>query len=281
MALNSSGPISLGGSTSGQSIALELGLSATGQISLNTPAVRTLANVSSGAIVMPTDFYGKANTYNLLIYVNGGGGGTPKSADYPCSGGGGGGYAFYNNYSVAPGGAGLTVTVGGIGALSNDHCAARAGTGGTSSVNGGPSMTANGGQGGGGGAGCSPGGNGKTGGTGGTGSGGTTNTTGEQGMTAPTNRPGPGAYGGSSPGPYGGARTTTPGEAQDGVAGNNYGGGAAGPGVSSGGMNNGANGAQGVVVIKYLGSQKGTGGTVTNDGTYTIHTFTNSGTYSP
>lgn len=61
MALNGSGPISLGGSTSGQSIALELGLSATGQISLNQSSVRTLAGVASGAIVMPTDFWGKSN----------------------------------------------------------------------------------------------------------------------------------------------------------------------------------------------------------------------------
>jgi len=61
MALNGSGPISLGGSTSGQSINLELGQSATAQISLNDTAVRDLAEVSSGAIVVPTDFYGKSS----------------------------------------------------------------------------------------------------------------------------------------------------------------------------------------------------------------------------
>jgi len=59
--LNTSGPISLGGSTAGQSINLELGRSATAQVSLNESAVRTLAGVPSGAIVMPTDFYGKSN----------------------------------------------------------------------------------------------------------------------------------------------------------------------------------------------------------------------------
>lgn len=68
MALNASGPISLGGSTTGQSIALELGLSATGQISLNDAAVRTLAQVASGAIVMPTNFWGKANTPSGSLY---------------------------------------------------------------------------------------------------------------------------------------------------------------------------------------------------------------------
>lgn len=61
MTLNASGPISLAGSTSGQSIAVELGQSATGQISLNDSAVRTLAGVASGAIIMPTNFYGKSN----------------------------------------------------------------------------------------------------------------------------------------------------------------------------------------------------------------------------
>lgn len=50
MALNSSGPISLAGSTLGESIALELSLSATAQISLNDSALRTLANIVSGVI---------------------------------------------------------------------------------------------------------------------------------------------------------------------------------------------------------------------------------------
>jgi len=61
MALNGSGPISLGGSTTGESIAVELGLSPTAQISLNDGDVRDLADVPSGAIVMPGDFYGKSN----------------------------------------------------------------------------------------------------------------------------------------------------------------------------------------------------------------------------
>lgn len=65
MALNGSGPISLGGATSGQSINLELGQSATAQVSLNDAAVRSLAGVSSGAIIMPTNFYGKSS----LSYV--------------------------------------------------------------------------------------------------------------------------------------------------------------------------------------------------------------------
>lgn len=67
MTLNSSGPISLGGSTAGQSINLELGQAATATVSLNDANVRTLAGVASGAIVVPTDFYGKSN---VLITFN-------------------------------------------------------------------------------------------------------------------------------------------------------------------------------------------------------------------
>jgi hypothetical protein len=34
------------------------------------------------------------------------------------------------------------------------------------------------------------------------------------------------------------------------------------------------------VIIRYLGLQRGSGGTVTSSGGYTIHTFTSSGTYT-
>lgn len=59
MPLNNSGPISLGGTATNASINLELGQSATAQVSLNDTNVRTLAGVASGAIIMPTNFYGK------------------------------------------------------------------------------------------------------------------------------------------------------------------------------------------------------------------------------
>lgn len=67
MALNSSGPISLGGATTGQSINLELGQSATATTSLNATNVRTLAGVASGAITMPTDFWGKSNLFSFTL----------------------------------------------------------------------------------------------------------------------------------------------------------------------------------------------------------------------
>lgn len=71
MALNPSGAISLGGPVAGQSIALELGLSPTATISLNDTAVRTLAGVPTGAIIMPTNFYGKSTGTQRAIFAFG------------------------------------------------------------------------------------------------------------------------------------------------------------------------------------------------------------------
>jgi hypothetical protein len=65
MTLNASGPISLGGATAGQSINIELGQSGTATVSLNDANVRSLAGVPSGAIIMPTNFYGKSDVANL------------------------------------------------------------------------------------------------------------------------------------------------------------------------------------------------------------------------
>jgi len=72
MTLNASGPISLAGTTAGQSIEIENGGNGTTQISLNCTAVRNLAGVPSGAITMPTNFYGKSNRVvaNITIGSN-------------------------------------------------------------------------------------------------------------------------------------------------------------------------------------------------------------------
>lgn len=70
MALNSSGPISLAGTTAGQSIEIENGGNGTTQISLNDAAVRSLAGVASGAITMPTDFWGKSNAVYFVQYYS-------------------------------------------------------------------------------------------------------------------------------------------------------------------------------------------------------------------
>ena len=48
----------------------------------------------------------------------------------------------------------------------------------------------------------------------------------------------------------------------------------------NGGAYYSTNGTQGVFIIRYLGNQRGTGGTVTSSGGYTYHTFTTAGTYT-
>lgn len=84
----------------------------------------------------------------------------------------------------------------------------------------------------------------------------------------------------------GGDGGLAPGGCSDSLGGNGtdalyYGGGGQG-GHGDGNSNNfwrGGYGKQGVFILKYLGTQKGRGGTVTYDGTYTYHTFTSSGKF--
>ena len=71
MALNSSGPLSFGGSTVGQSINLELGVSATAEASINSAAFRGLAGVPSGAISL-NNFYGKSSESYWIGLLDGG-----------------------------------------------------------------------------------------------------------------------------------------------------------------------------------------------------------------
>ena len=70
MPINPTGPVSLAGSVVGQSIALELGLAANATISLTQANVRGLAGVPSGAITMPGNFHGKANTFFYTMTSN-------------------------------------------------------------------------------------------------------------------------------------------------------------------------------------------------------------------
>ena len=88
--------------------------------------------------------------------------------------------------------------------------------------------------------------------------------------------PGPGGLGGGGRG----ARQTgspSPGEDGDNV-GAGGGGGAANQGTSS----NGGAGGKGIVIVRYPGPQKASGGdTIVTLGGYTIHTFNNSSTFTP
>lgn len=66
MTLAASGEMSLGGTTTDRSVAVELGRNATDQISLNDATVRNLAGVSAGTINLSTDFYGKTASNGYL-----------------------------------------------------------------------------------------------------------------------------------------------------------------------------------------------------------------------
>lgn len=83
MALNSTGPLSLGGSTVGQSINLELGQSATALASINATNFRTLAGVASGQISI-SNFYGKSSSVGYYSFVPSPG---PTAGSYWAQGG--------------------------------------------------------------------------------------------------------------------------------------------------------------------------------------------------
>lgn len=63
---------------------------------------------------------------------------------------------------------------------------------------------------------------------------------------------------------------TTPGDSSNSLRGS-YG---------NGGASGANNGTQGILIIRYLGAQRGSGGTVTSSGGYTYHTFTSAGTFT-
>lgn len=80
--------------------------------------------------------------------------------------------------------------------------------------------------------------------------------------------------------------------APGGIGGGGTGGGSSTPSATAGGIYTGggggggqyvslaANGGSGIVILRYAGTQRGVGGTVTSSGGYTYHTFTSSGTYT-
>jgi hypothetical protein len=56
--------------------------------------------------------------------------------------------------------------------------------------------------------------------------------------------------------------------------------GGGGGGLGSNTAFSSGNGGSGIVIVRYAGSTRGSGGTVTSSGGYTYHTFTTSGTYT-
>ena len=200
---------------------------------------------------------------STITSIGGGGGGQPTASVEGRDGGSGGGAGGGNNHS---GGSGTTgqgndggnSSSGGIYRGGGGGGAGSAGTGGNSVPNGGAgtnsysswaTATSTGVSGyyaGGGGGGDYTGNN--TSGSGGAGGGG-------------------GGAGGTG---NGGAATANTGSG---------GGGGGSPATGSTGGRGGAGGS-GLIIVRYSGAQKGSGGTVVTTGGYTYHTFTSSGTYT-
>jgi hypothetical protein len=85
-------------------------------------------------------------------------------------------------------------------------------------------------------------------------------------------------------GGIGGGGRRSGGNSSSQLAGNgkvNTGGGGGGSKSATSDSWNGGNGGSGIVIVRYPGTQKATGGTITTVNGYTIHTFTTSGTFTP
>lgn len=300
MPIVSSGQVSLG------AIATEFGGSAPHQLSEyhgkgNAP--------SSGEIQLAADFYGTANTYDIQYLIVAGGGGAPGSRGdgYGTGGGGAGGYREFGSTTLTAGAAGMTVTIG-AGGNGNGipwYGGNGANSGSNSSFNGNSST--------GGGGGGGPFRNGYSGGSGGAGG------WNKARFNNYARSPGGGNAGGYTPSEGNGASTgyatsnfhpnykTQSGRGGEGgelatsdrtwlngtvyasrgtVGGSGYSGTANtgnGAGTPSEYTYADVNriGGSGVVIIRYSGAQRGSGGTVTSSGGYTYHQFNSSGTYNP
>jgi hypothetical protein len=243
---------------------------------------------------------------DYLLIAGGGGGGRGQSSTRAAAGGGAGGFIEKFNQSVPIGNHSIVIGTGGTGSSTNNTAGANGvnsefgsldtavGGGGGA---GGATAGSSGGSGGGGGAGSGAGGTatsgqGNIGGLGGSASGGGGGGAGAAGSAGGTN----GGNGG------GGVVSTITGETlagggggggASGIHGTANGGGGAGGGVSAtsntgggggGGTyagGNGGNGGSGKIVVRYVtGTISATGGTVTIDGIYTLHTFTSNGTFN-
>ena len=245
-------------------------------------------------------FADTANYGVEYLIVAGGGGGGAASGSLRGGGGGGAGGRIASSTTVNSGQS-ISVTVGAGGAF-QDSTSGNGNNGSNSTL--GSIGTAIGG-GGGGGAGNSGGSSGGSGGGGGDSSSSLPGGAGTSGQGfAGGASAGSGSNGGdgASGGGAGGAGSSSRGSpgpgstwvdgvtyARGGTGGYRANGSASGPsgaantgnagGGGDGSSGGGGAGGSGVVIIRYLGSQRGTGGTVSSSGGYTYHTFTSSGTF--
>lgn len=253
----------------------------------------------------PTSFVTAASfAYSVdYLIVAGGGGGDASRVDaggagaggyvsgttsmnpgtvYTCTVGGGGTGGFQGGYGAGTNGSnssisglGLTTAIGGgrSYATGGSGGAQASGTAGQGNAGGSDNTWAGGGGGGAGAAGSSAGNKSPTGygGNGSTWSDGVTYAGGGGGGNYVNGYAVPGGTGG---GGYGGPR------ASGGNGTNGLGGGGGGGAAPYAYGYYGGNGGSGIVIIRYAGAQRGSGGTVTSAGGYTYHTFTSTGNYT-
>ena len=271
----------------------------------------TTSNVSASISVNAVP-QAAANSGSVDYLVVGGGGG----GGFDGAGGGGGGQVKTGSLSLASGSYAVTIGNGGANATAYG---AQAGTGGSTTLSlptpivsigggGGGSKGANGASGGNGGGGGHSnyagaagavggfaGGNANGDGGGGGGGAGTAGASGSAGRNGGdgvlSSISGSATYygGGGGGGSYSGSGTGLGGNGGGGRGGlgnsplavvgtPNTGGGGGGAGEAQ--SNPGRSGGSGVVIVRYLGSPSGTGGTITQVGGYTIHTFNSNGTFA-
>lgn len=233
----------------------------TGSYTVGATTAYSLVVGAGGTSVASNTFVNGSNSTGFSLTAIGGGGGAGIS------------YSSRNGNSGGSGGGGSSAWSSGVQGSGGAGTSGQGYAGGTGSAGGGNSS-----GGGGGGAGA----------VGGTVVG---NAAGPGGVGIASSISGTSTYygGGGGGGTYQGTRAAGgnggggsgagPSTSFDGGSGtaNTGGGGGGGPGTATGTV---GSGGSGIIILRYLGSQRGTGGTVTSSGGYTIHTFTTSGTYT-
>lgn len=246
-----------------------------------------------GSLAFAT-YGGAAPPLNVDVLVVAGGGGGASA--YAGGGGGAGGYLSFSTTATSGTPYGVTVGLGGSGGSGTGSAGSQGGSSsafGQTAIGGGAGAGGSGGSGGGGRSGAVGGlgvagqGNNANGGGGGGAGAASTGYNGAVGLQwldgnyyagggAGADYPNYGTYsGGTGGGGYSAIRDGR--GAAAGTAGTG-GGGGAGSGGDAGGETGGAGGS-GVVIIRYAGAPSAVGGTITQSGGYTYHTFTTSGSF--
>jgi len=242
------GESSGGGASAESSLAFSTGIS-------YTVIVGAGGNGSADAVAGQTGSNSSISGSTITTITSlGGGFGVPYAGSAGSGGSGGGGAASQGT--------------GGSGTTGQGYAGGTGGVGGTSG------SAAGGGAG-------SVGGNGNGDGTGGIGGTGVSSSATGTAVTRGGGGGGGGCYvaGGTASGGGGRGGTGIGTNGANGTANTGGGGGGASSSNSGSVKQTGGNGGSGIVIIRYLGAQRGTGGTVTTASGYTIHTFTSNGTY--